>query len=443
MSITVSRFFMMVILSAILFGCKSEKKQAEVNISTVDIAQFWEAYDLVVSTEDSTNQAEFLQNEFFDKASEGQQQMFRARNYSVAEYQHSINSYPKFWKSIRGNMPLVEEVSQQFSDGITKLKKVYSNLKPAKIYFTIGALRSNGTTMDSLVLIGAELALANEHTVTDEFPDNLSHLKSYFESKPSENIVFLNIHEYVHTQQNTTIGENLLAQTVIEGVAEFVAEKALEISSPNPQISYGQANDAEIKAAYEKEMFSPYVYNWIWNNSDNDFEMRDLAYYVGYRISEEYYNASPNKEMAITEMIELDYNNEEALVAFVEKSAYFEEPLSIYKERFEESRPSVTKIDGLKNNSTQVPLETEKISVTFSEKMDVRYRNFEYGPLGENAVMRFNEFLGFSEDQKTISFSIQQLAANKHYQITIGPGFRNIEGIPLKPYLIDFTTSDN
>jgi hypothetical protein len=40
------------------------------------------------------------------------------------------------------------------------LKVVYPELRHAKIYFTVGAMRSNGTTLDSMVLIGSEFAMA-------------------------------------------------------------------------------------------------------------------------------------------------------------------------------------------------------------------------------------------------------------------------------------------
>lgn len=41
--------------------------------------------------------------------------------------------------------------------------------------------------------------MADSKTVTSEYPENLSHLKSYFATNPNEHLVFLNVHEYVHT----------------------------------------------------------------------------------------------------------------------------------------------------------------------------------------------------------------------------------------------------
>ena len=427
-------------ISVILTSCQTQKQSS--SIVTSDIKNFWKAYDEITSTQDSILQNKYLDSLYLKKGTDGLKAIRQARNYTSQEYISAINNYPKFWTSIRENTLNADQYSSELEKGIKNLKEIYHNVKPAKIYFTIGALRTNGTTLDSLVLIGSELALADKETPSNEFPENLSHLRNYFDSEPSKNIVFLNIHEYVHTQQKTTIGNSLLAQTVLEGVAEFVAEKALETKSPNPQIEFGRNNDAKIKAKFELEMFSPNLYNWIWNSSDNEFGMRDLAYYVGYKICEDYYNISTDKQQAIKEMIELDYNDESELIKFVEKSEYFDKPLNSFKEAFEKSRPKVESVDKIQNRSTNVQTDIDVLTIHFSQKMDTRFRNFQFGPLGEENVIRIKDFQGFSEDGKSVSFGIEQLEPSKKYQIVVGSGFRNTDGVPLIPYLIEFETAE-
>lgn len=437
---TMNKIITLLTIAVILSSCQTLKQGS--NIVTSDINNFWEAYDKITSTQDSILQNKYLDSLYLKKGTDGLKAIRQARNYTPQEYISAINNYPKFWTSIRENTLKADQYSSELEKGIKNLKEIYSNIKPAKIYFTIGALRTNGTTLDSLVLIGSELALADKETPTNEFPENLSHLRNYFDSEPSKNIVFLNIHEYVHTQQKTTIGNSLLAQTVLEGVAEFIAEKALETKSPNPQIEFGRNNDAKIKAKFELEMFSPNLYNWIWNSSNNEFGMRDLAYYVGYKICEDYFNISTDKQKAIKEMIELDYNDESELIKFVEKSAYFDKPLNSYKEVFEKSRPKVESVDKIQNKSTNVPTNIDVLTIHFSQKMDTRFGNFQYGPLGEESTIRIKDFQGFSEDGKSVNFGIEKLEPSKKYQIVVSAEFRNTEGIPLIPYLIEFETTE-
>jgi hypothetical protein len=75
--------------------------------------------------------------------------------------------------------------------------------------------------------------------------------------------------------------------------------------------------------------------------------------------------------------------------------------------------------------------------------MNPRSRNFELGPLGEEHVLRITDFLGFSEDGKSVSFQIEKLEPLKKYQIVVGSGFSNLNGVPLVPYLIEFSTDEN
>lgn len=448
----ISKLVTGLIFALFLIGCQAQKQSSNVshksaikethNIVTSDINNFWHAYDKITSTKDSVLQYKYLDSLYFQKGTEGLRAIRQARRYTPEDYITAINNYPQFWTSVKANTLKAEDFSLKLENGIEKLRALYPELKPAKIYFTIGALRTNGTILDSLVLIGSELALADKETPTHEFPENLSHLQSYFDSEPNKNTTFLNIHEYVHTQQKTTIGNSLLAQTVLEGVAEFVAEKVLETKSPNPQIEFGRNNDTKIKAKFELEMFSPNLYNWIWNSSNNEFGMRDLAYYVGYKICEDYYNKSTDKQKAIKEMIELDYNNELELIKFVEKSQYFDKPLNSYKEAFEKSRPKVESVDKIQNQSTNVQTDINLLTIHFSQKMDTRFRNFQFGPLGENAAMKFKKVIGWSNDGTSLTLEIEDLEPNKQYQLIIGEGFRNLNAIPLTPYLIDFKTTE-
>ena len=106
------------------------------------------------------------------------------------------------------------------------------------------------------------MALTDSTVVVNEFSETLKYFKDDIATNSSKNLSFLNVHEYIHTQQKTTIGNNLLAQTVIEGVAEFIASLALNIDSPNPQITFGKKNNVEVRKAFSKEMLSPHFNNW-------------------------------------------------------------------------------------------------------------------------------------------------------------------------------------
>ncbi|MDG4714375.1 hypothetical protein [Winogradskyella marincola] len=426
----------------LLSACKniSDEKQQLNNVITTDITNFWNAYDQIIKTQDSVLQYKYLDSLYFKKGTVGLEGIRQVRNYTAKDYIDAINSYPKFWNSIRKNTVEATNIGTQLQDGIEKLKTIYPQLQPAKIYFCIGAFRTPGTIIDSLVLIGSELAMADTNTITSEFPESLAHLKTYFSTNPFKNLVFLNVHEFVHTQQRQSV-YNLLSSAIYEGVAEFVTVKALNQPSPNPQIEFGKKNAKRIREVFEAEMF--YVANfgkWLNSNDTNEFGMRDLGYYVGYQICENYYKQADDKQAAIKTMIELDYENESEIEEFIKKSDYFSMPLEELEQNFESKRPTVIGIEQFENKSQNVNPKIKAITIRFSEALDGYRTSVDLGELGRDAFPK-GTLNGRKWEKDNRSWTIPvELEPNKTYQIFITNNFRTPDNRPLKPYLIEFKT---
>lgn len=417
-------------------------QQLSDNFITTDIANFWNAYDKISATKDTSEQYKYINTLFIDKGTPGLKGIMKARGYTAKSYIDAINNYPKFWNSVRANTLKANDYAKDIAANVLKLKKLYPELQPANIYFTIGALRTGGTTQGKMILIGSEIAMADKNTVTTEFPKDLDHLRPHFDSEPLKIMAFTNVHEYVHTQQKTTLTNGLLPQCVMEGVAEFVAERATGKESTLPAKTYGIANFEKVRKKFTEQMFNPGNGFWLYSNAANEFGVRDLGYYVGYAICEKYYDKAADKKLAIKQMIELDYNNEGALNNFVDQSGYFTEPVKTLKDKFEASRPTVVNIKPFKNGDNNVNPSTKQITIEFSTIMDKSHRNFELGPLGTSNLLRVKSVIGFSEDGRSLTFEADLLPTHQ-YQLVIGDGFRNSDGVPLKPYLIDFKTSAN
>ena len=412
------------------------------NIVSADIDNFWYAYDKIMKTKDSTRQLEYLNAIFINKASRGQKSMMEARSYTANEYLDAINNYPKFWNSIRKNTLKTEAYNAEIIEGIKKFQTIYPDLTPSTIYYTMGVFRSPGTGFDDIVLIGSEFALGDKETNTDELPEKFNHIKKYYHTNPVENIQFLNVHEYVHTQQNEMV-YNLLSLCLYEGIAEFVASKATAKNSPWPALTYGPNNDKAVKKKFEHDMFNPQViYNWLWNSSDNEFNTSDLGYYIGYSIANINYDKADDKAQAIKKMIELDYSNEKQIEAFVDNTKFFSSSIEKLHNEYEKSRPRIVSITQFVNKSLDVKPTLTQISLNFSTAMDTEHRGFDFGPLGENNVLRVQRVIGFSNDNKTFTFEVE-LKPNKRYQSLITNRFISTSGVPLKPFLIDFNTAKN
>ena len=388
---------------------------------TTDIDNFWTAYDKVITTKDRSEQLSYLNKLFIEKGTQGLRAMMQARGYTPEEYIDAINNRREYWTSIRPNTLRAGEFGDDIELGIEKLRKIYPELRPADIYFTIGVFRSGGTTSGSDILIGSEIVFADENVM--------------------KNLVFTNVHEYVHTQQKSNVTENLLDQSVMEGVAEFVTVKALEAPSFAPAVSYGKSNESRVKNAFAAHMFNPYFGYWLYSNAKNQFDTRDLGYYVGYAIAERFYEKAKDKKLATKEMIELDYDAPARVAKFVDQSGYFAKTVRSLAREYEKNRPHVVGVDQFKNGDRKVDPRTTRLTIRFSKAMDPNYRNFSFGSLAQGNSMRIKNFLGFSADRNSCTVEIEPLQPNKRYQLVIDRGFRDKDGISLAPFAIDITTA--
>ena len=288
-------------------------------VYTRDVDNFWTAYDSVQLTNNVQEQIHLMQRLYVDEGTNGLKAFMELRNFNAERLVQTINDYPKFWESIRSNTFLIKEKKEEINSYVQKFKGLYPDYREASIYFTITAIRSGGTTQDSLVLIGTEIAAGNAETDVSEFPDK--RLEVFFQTQKEDNIIPFVIHEYVHTQQ-TTEGTTLLGQSIYEGACDFITEIVLQEGLRHAYIQYGKANELELMKKFKAEMFAEDYSNWIYNGSTSD-TVGDLGYFMGYAICRLYYLNAPDKKKAIKDIIELDYSDLDQITRFLEKSGYY------------------------------------------------------------------------------------------------------------------------
>ena len=308
----VATFFLLFIL---LFTSTAQDSKI---VFTSDIDNFWIAYDSIQTTKDSLKQIHFIQTLYINKGTKGLKAFMAARDYNAELWVQLIRLYPKFWTSIRPNTLTAKAYATDIEKSIKKLKELYPDLKNAKMYFTVGGLRSGGTTMSDMVLIGSEIATGNALTDVSEFPNKW--LEGVFKNQQPDNLVALNIHEYVHTQQKGH-PNNLLGQCIKEGACDFIMELVIGKLLQNNYIMYGREHEAELKDRFKLEMFTRSFSSWLYNGS-NAHTVADLGYFLGYAICKSYYNHSPDKKNAIKEIIELNYSDSMKVETFLKRSTY-------------------------------------------------------------------------------------------------------------------------
>ena len=422
----------------LLACCKVYGQPATGKVFTSDIDNFWIAYDSIRSTKDSTEQLRYINDLYINKGTPGLHAFMKARDYSAARWVSLINQYPKFWNSIRPNTLRSRTMASEIDKSIRTLKALYPLLREAKIYFTIGGLRSGGTTTGNMVLIGTEIASGTAATDVSEFPDKW--LAGVFKTQDTANIVPLNIHEYVHTQQ---LGESnsLLSQCLREGACDFITELVMGRPLTNNYIVYGNAHEQELKDQFKKEMYTSYYRNWLYNGASAR-TVADLGYFMGYAINKAYYQQASDKQKAVRDIIELKYANNAEVEKFVKESGYY--PGNWSKESLlndlETNRPKVVSLEPFKNGAMNVDPEISEMTVTFSAPMDKNNYSISYGGRGKE-YYPIAGVIGFSGDGTAFTIKLN-LQPDHEYEFQITDlSFRSETDYPLKPLKVTFKTA--
>lgn len=433
-------FYLVLLCLLGLSSARAQSIQPQVFFSDID--NFWVAYDSIRTTPDSLRQLRYLNRLYIGKATPGLKAFMKAKGYVPADWVGAIRRYPKFWNSIRPNTLRVKTKAQAVGPYLKKFAALYPALRPAAIYYTIGALQSGGTTQGSMVLIGAELAAGTPATDLSEFPPSVRTSRaSYFNSLPLDNLVVLNLHEYVHTQEKGPPENNLLGQALYEGTCDLVAEL---VTGKLPQLPYtaqGPRREPALKAQFKADMFAPYIGNWFYNQvSDDPNHVPDLGYYLGYAICKAYYQRAPNKRQAVKELLELDYTNENAVEALLRQSAYYPNLPSKAQllQAYENSRPVVTRITPAITADDLVDAATTEIRVDFSTVMSP-YTGTDYGPGGKDQWPMAGRGV-FSADKKSFIYKVALQPGHAYGFVINGGGFRSADGRPLKTYEVRFKT---
>ena len=421
-------------LSQFTFAQKSSK------IYTSDIDNFWIAYDSINKVNDYQQKLKIINALYIDKGTKGLHQFMEMRYYTDSIYVDAITDYPKFFNSIRENTLLIKKKENELNKGIKSFKKLYPELKDAEMYFTIGGLRSGGTVSGNMVLVGAEIAMGNAATDVSEFENDWYENK--FKNQSNNKLIFLNLHEYVHTQQKGYNTTSLLKQAIREGACDFMTELILKSKLNTSYSKYGRANLDELKAEFKKEMFSSDLSNWFYNGLKMG-ERADLGYYIGYEIAKSYYQNTKNKKQAIKDIIELDYNDEEKVEEFLRKSKFYEEGFDREKImlEYENNKPTIVKFEPFENNAVDVNSDTKELKITFSKEMDPSKISIKYGEKGKDNFPLKSVKL-YENNFTTLVFEIE-LEPNKEYEFLItNENFKSKDGYQLKEkeLLVQFKT---
>ena len=275
-----------------------------------DVARFWAAYD--ASTPDT--RAAALKTLYLDRGTPGLQDFTVLRIGTAEALAASVNRYGGYYRSARASTLRAGAYEPQVREAFRRMEALYPDAVYPDVYFLVGTLSTGGTTSGRGLLIGTEV-----YGRTPEAPEAEMDpwMRAVFGSV--ERIPHIVAHELVHYQQDYAPGRSLLRQSLVEGVADFVAE-LISGRHINPAAhAYGDAHESALWCEFRGAMHGTDTGAWLYNGAGSAERPGDLGYYVGYRIAKAYHERAADKRRAVAEMLKIrDFD------AFVAASGYAE-----------------------------------------------------------------------------------------------------------------------
>jgi hypothetical protein len=296
----------------VVFNKDPEKAQ----IVTSDIALFWRAYDLAKPE----NNLVVYRDEYLKKGSIGLQEFLRSKIGNSCNLVDAIEAAPKYYAGMRAQSAKVENYKPQMLTSFKKLKDIYPDAVFPNVYFLVGRMNTGGTVTFKGLLIGVDMYGKSDDA-------SVAELRGWKKSSVGriEQIPLIVAHELIHYQQKYGIfGElSLLGRSLHEGGADFVGE-LIAGSKIQPELhEYGNAHEKQLWLEFKKEMNNKDTSNWLYQGDKAKDKPADLGYYIGYKITESYYEKAADKKQAIRDILDIkDFD------AFLKASRY-EEKFSV------------------------------------------------------------------------------------------------------------------
>jgi hypothetical protein len=279
-------------------------------IVTRDIDNFWRAYDHI----GPNNGVEVFQKEYIDKGSIGLRDFVQLRIGSAGNLARNVSQYPRYYRSIRASTYRISSSIPLIRASFRRLKDLYPDAVFPDVYFVIGRMSSGGTTSDNGLLIGTEM-----YGRTPEMP--IAELDEWYQQvlKPIDALPGIVAHELIHVQQEKLGARMLLAAAIREGSADFVGELISGLSINSQLQKYGNDHERELWLEFKTTMLGADSTKWLGQGVNAKDRPADLGYYMGYKITQSYYQHSSDKKQAVREILQIQDAEQ-----FLKKSRYEE-----------------------------------------------------------------------------------------------------------------------
>ena len=280
-----------------------------------DVPRFWEAWALARDATDAEARAAIYDERYLAPGSAGLREFQRLRIGDGAKLAATIDQHPRYYEGLRAATERAADAAPKVREALGSLAAQYPDAVFPDVYFLVGRMNSGGTLSDTGLLIGLDMYGLTEATPREELGEWHRAVV-----KPVDQLPHIVAHELVHYQQRYAgaKGEGtLLAISVNEGVADFVAERISGAHINTHVHDWATPRERELWSEFRERMRGNDTKGWVYDTAPGDGRPADLGYFVGYRIAQCHYAkaADPRESLRAMFMIE-DFD------AFLDASGY-------------------------------------------------------------------------------------------------------------------------
>lgn len=301
LSLVFTTFF--IVFSNLVFGQNNfSDNPLDAVFETKDSKNFWEAFDKM----EKFKQNPFI--EYMQKGSPGIKGFTENRIINADSLFVVVKKRKADYELSRNVLDNISFKEKRVKAIYSALKYWYPNAKFPPIYFVYGRFNSGGTSSSEGIIIGTEML------------------------KNLDGVSGLIAHELIHYQQNIKGQDMLLKSCLLEGGADFIGELISGESINQFSYKYGEQNLDKLCQEFVKRLKNADYQDWLYGTSKKDDRPNDLGYWIGYKMTESYFNKQKDKQKAIQEILNI---NEP--MQFLKQSGFLDSYIEKYQKSKKES----------------------------------------------------------------------------------------------------------
>ena len=242
---------------------------------TADSKSFWTAFDKMGKSKENP----FV--EYMQKGSPGVKAFTENRIINADSLFAVVKNRKADYELSRHVLDNIAAKEKRVRAIYSALKYWYPNANFPPIYFVYGRFNSGGTSAPEGIIVGTE---------------KLQNL---------DGISGLVAHELIHYQQNIQGKDMLLKWCLLEGGADFIGELISGDAINQLSYQYGEQNKHRLCQEFVARLKNTDYQDWLYGSSEIDDRPNDLGYWIGYKITEAYFNNQQDKQKAIDEILNM------------------------------------------------------------------------------------------------------------------------------------------